>query len=123
MPLTDTQYHKGPVWAFFEAVFSARDLRDRYDNKLRVLDALHRSERFTDFQRESPLPPEQVAALKEHINRDWFGLRRGPDGRWLDAATSDHARPGTLAETGAWRGWSGDAEGITREAVLRALEI
>jgi hypothetical protein len=123
VPLTDTHYFKGPVWAFFERVFSTRSLPDRYDNKLRILDALHRSRRFTDFERGSPLSPEQVAALKEHINRDWFGLTRDLDGRWLDGPTPDPARPGTLSSTGAWRGWCGDAEGITREAVLRSIEL
>ena len=123
MPHLLRNFGKGPVWIQFERMFSARDRSRRLQNKLETLESLHATERFTDFRGTTSMAAAEIDALREHINRDWFGLRRGANGVWGAASVPDPARLDALAATGSWRGWHGDAEAISRETVIRALEV
>jgi hypothetical protein len=123
MPHPVIQLAKGPVWILFERMFSTRDLAQRLQNKLDTLESLHATERFTDFRANGSMASNEAEALREHINSDWFGLSRGANGRLRAATAPDPTRLETLTATGSWRGWHGDAEAISREAVIRALEI
>jgi hypothetical protein len=59
---------------------------------------------------------KRVAAL----NRDWFGMTRDRSGKWIRQASSYGSPPYT---TGRWVNWWGDAEGIARTTVARAIEV
>jgi hypothetical protein len=99
MPLVAGIYGKGPIWQRFDRWFSRADPSVRLERKLEVLAFVHATDRFTDFDHEpSTMSPDQVEELKVHINRDWFG-------------------------GAAWPNWSGDAEAIVREAVIRGIEV
>ena len=122
MPALVVSYGKGPVWQAFDRWFGRADLQLRLARKVEVLTGLHAAERFTDFAHApSTWSAAQVDALKEHINADWFGLVSDGTGRWSPADVAD--RPPTAEGIGAWLGWRGDAESITRETVIRAIEV
>ena len=116
MPYVLSHKGKGPIWSMFDRYFSPTDLAKRLRHKLEVLWALHANPRFTDFDRgpgSSGITVSQLALLKQHINRDWFGLSD-------DGSSSITPADGC---TGAWQGWRGDAEGIVREALIRGIEV
>ncbi len=123
MPLIESfMKYKGPVWSLFGRFLSGS--QRGFDNKLDILESLHRGQRFTDFMPESDeFDAHVIQNLKDHINRDWFGLSRRHDGTWETPSDPDLDRPETIAPTGSWRGWSGNAEAIVRETVIRAIEI
>lgn len=64
-----------------------------------------------------PRPPAQV---KDHGRADWFGMRPRPGGGWEPQAPFD---PVTNPSTGYWQQWYGDAEGIVRTTLQRAVEV
>jgi hypothetical protein len=105
MPRLFVIYGKGAIWRYFDRVFGGADPRRRHDNKLAVLEGLHKTQHFLDFVHDAVDVPFNMAELREHIERDWF---------------ESH---GSGAPTAQWRDWSGNAEGIVRETVIRAIEI
>jgi hypothetical protein len=54
-------------------------------------------------------PYPDTALLADHIDRDWFGIEPGSDG----------ATPVSRY----WAYWRGDAQGIVRETMIRAIEV
>lgn len=107
MPGMPYNLEQGPYLAMLE------DLINR--NPVRCLDSLRDPDRpVTDLLRSAPAdipegPYPTTAALADHIDRDWFGIK--PDGPESDG-TSRY-----------WSCWEGDAQGIVRETMVRALEI
>lgn len=114
---------KGEKWWIFDRLFCRSDLDKRLKHKLDVLESLHRSRQITDFDRESSTAGINVEEFKNHINKDWFGYRQGEDGGLEPPGAPDLARRDTIAPTGAWKDWAGDAEGIVRETLIRAIEV
>jgi hypothetical protein len=53
-------------------------------------------------------PHQTTAALADHIDKDWFGIKPGSQ----SDPTSRY-----------WPYWEGDAQGIVRETIVRAIEI
>jgi hypothetical protein len=63
-----------------------------------------------------PTPADRVA----HVNEDWWGMARDATGAWqVQAAFDDQQNP----TTGFWEYWYGDAEGVFRETLVRALSV
>lgn len=54
-------------------------------------------------------PYADTARLADHIDRDWFGIKPGAPN---DDGTSHY-----------WSYWRGDAQGIVRETIVRAIEV
>jgi hypothetical protein len=104
---------KGPIWTIFDHYFSNPDYDTRLRHKLEVLCGFHRTQHFTDYDRGPGKSGLDIPELKRHINRDWFGLSE-------DGCTSTVPEHGG---TGIWQGWRGDAEGIVRDALIRAIEV
>ena len=71
-----------------------------------------------DFFVGSPVSTTVPVALRNHLNRHWFGYQTDVDGHALNQ-TQD---PGATS-TGWWSNWKGDAEGVFREGMIRALEV
>jgi hypothetical protein len=68
----------------------------------------------TAIMRDPPIkidggPYANTALLADHIDRDWFGIK--PDG------------DGTSGTSRYWGYWRGDAQGIIRETMVRAIEV
>jgi hypothetical protein len=66
----------------------------------------------TELLRDPPVkieagPYSDTARLADHIDRDWFGM--------TDDSTSGTSR--------YWSYWRGDAQGIVRETIVRAIEV
>jgi hypothetical protein len=54
------------------------------------------------------------------VEEHWWGRRRVTPGNWADQAPYD---PVNNPTTGFWKHWYGDAEGVFRETMIRALAI
>jgi hypothetical protein len=71
------------------------------------------SKPVTALLRDPPVPIKggpyaDTARLAEHIDRDWFGITDGSD---------------SPAVSRYWSYWRGDAQGIVRETLARAIEV
>ena len=122
MPHLAKPIGRGVVWWAFTRWFSRADPQPRLGRKLDVLVSLHAGTRFTDLEIiPSTWTDEAVADLKQHINADWFGLQSDGDGGWSDLDGLDD--PPTGRGVGGWANWWGRAEPVTREVVIRALEV
>jgi hypothetical protein len=81
----------------------------------RCLTSLRDTEKpVTALLRDPPVtinggPYANTASLADHIDRDWFGIR--PDSE------------GTSGTSRYWAYWRGDAQGIVRETIVRAIEV
>jgi len=68
-------------------------------------------------------PYETVEKRQRHVEEDWWGHTPiGPAAnvpRWSDTQPPYHERP----MTGFWKHWYGDAEGVFRETMIRALAV
>jgi hypothetical protein len=97
---------RGPYLAMLE------DLINR--NPRRCLDTLRDPDQpVTALLRDPPVPIKggpypDTAQLADHIDRDWFGIKPNTD----DTPTSRY-----------WSYWQGDAQGIVRETIARAIEV
>jgi hypothetical protein len=98
---------RGPYLAMVE------DLVNR--DPLRCLDSLRDPEKpVTALLRDFVVPIQggpyaDTSKLADHIDHDWFGIR--PD-------SPDHEGISRY-----WEYWEGDAQGIVRETLVRALEV
>jgi hypothetical protein len=107
MPGMPYNLEQGPYLAMLENLINT--------DPSRCLESLRDPDRpVTDLLRDPPVPINggpypDTGALADHIDRDWFGITA--DGPEHDA-TSRY-----------WTYWRGDAEGIVRETVVRALEV
>jgi hypothetical protein len=121
---------KGGLFSWLEARYTAMKARER----MAVLDHLYTSPHLvapsgtsgagllSDAKTPSTFSHRGMDDLARHrshddrirhLNEDWFGL--GPDG--------NRQRPSAAVATGDWWNWGGDAEGIVRETLIRALEV
>jgi hypothetical protein len=57
---------------------------------------------------------------QRHVEEHWWGREEGPPGTWND---QDPYHPVQNPTTGFWAHWYGNAEGIFRETMIRALCI
>jgi len=64
------------------------------------------------------LPNDPVS----HIESDWFGYPPVPPGQ-PPSTSQPPFDPTNPQQTGWWTRWNGDAAGITRETLVRALEV
>lgn len=107
MPGMPYNLERGPYLAMLE------DLINR--DPARCLESLRDADRpVTALLRDMPVvidggPYENTVLLADHIDRDWFGIRRD---------TQDETPMSRY-----WSYWTGDAEGIVRETIVRAIEI
>jgi hypothetical protein len=98
---------RGPYLAMLEDLIN----RDPW----RCLDILRDLDKpVTALLREWPVPINggpyhNTAALADHIDTDWLGIKPG-DG---DGNSTSHY----------WYYWRGDAQGIVRETLIRAIEV
>ena len=60
------------------------------------------------------------ALRRQHVEEHWWGRRPDAAGKWADQPSYD---PVTNSTTGFWKHWYGDAEGVFRETMIRALSI
>lgn len=116
MPLMPYALDKGPYFSIVEDFVNG----DR-GRAVLALERLRAGHPIADL---GPLDgaiggPMKNGELKAHVNEDWFGMRPAPAG-WIPQADFDKA---TKTSTGFWEHWYGDAEGIFRETVRRALEV
>jgi hypothetical protein len=64
-------------------------------------------------------PPVQTYDLRrKHVEEHWWGKHQDASGAWVEQGDYDAA---TNPTTGFWMHWYGDAEGIFRETMIRAL--
>jgi hypothetical protein len=64
--------------------------------------------------------PYTAPQLRDHIETHWFGAVKGTSGQWSKQPPFD---PQHHPNTGFWQEWYGDAEGVLREGLIRALEV
>lgn len=70
---------------------------------------------------EAAMRSLDTQALIDHTHEHWFGWSRPASGRWKpNQAEFDIVENPT---TGFWSSWYGDAEGVLRETMTRALEV
>ena len=107
MPGMPYNLERGPYLAMLE------DLINK--DPVRCLDSLRDPDKpVTALLREPAVtihggPYADTGRLADHIDRDWFGIKPGaPD----DDGTSRY-----------WSYWRGDAQGIVRETIVRAIEL
>jgi hypothetical protein len=98
---------QGPYLAMLEDLINTDPLRCL--RSLRDLD-----KPVTDILRNPPIaihggPYPTTAELADHIDRDWLGIE--PDS------------PAPTGTSRYWSYWRGDAQGIVREALVRAIEV
>jgi hypothetical protein len=117
MPGMPYNVEKGPYLSMLEHLLN----RDRAQTA-RCLRSLRDTEkRVTDLLREFPTPIEggryrDTAALADHIDEDWFALAPSSSGReTADQGPADVHR--------YWYHWRGNAEGVVRETLIRAIEV
>src|SRR5580693_6032643 len=107
MPGMPYNLEQGPYLAMLE------DLINK--NPVRCLNSLRDAGKpVTDILRNPSIDipgrhhHQTTAALADHIDKDWFGIKPGSQ----SDPTSRY-----------WSYWEGDAQGIVRETIVRAIEI
>jgi|GEM_PF-4369795 len=66
-------------------------------------------------------PPYDTPDLRrQHVEEHWWGRTKDATGAWVDQPPYDPANNPT---TGFWKHWYGNAEGVFRETMIRALAI
>lgn len=121
----------GPLFSKLSDRYSAADIPTRlgllthlYNNPLVVPESgnLNSGTSTLDASMEdTTLDPLAAATPTEadrtnHVNTHWYGLE-------VLAGTVHPRQPAGLTSTGWWNKWRGDAHGIMRETLIRALEV
>ena len=64
--------------------------------------------------------------MRGHVNEDWFGFDVDKDATGPTSGGKGHPKAGgpkATPTTGWWRNWKGDAEGVFRRGLCRAIEV
>ncbi len=65
-------------------------------------------------------PYDTPALRRQHVEAHWWGRKQDGTGAWIDQPPYD---PVNNPSTGFWKHWYGNAEGVFRETMIRALAI
>ena len=103
----------GPVFSLLNDYVEEKQHMVNLLTELRdpTITSLNQTEVFSSSSAKA-LPNNAIT----HIEQDWFGYRPG-------TTKQDPFDPNNPGTTGWWTRWNGDAAGITRETLVRALEV
>src|SRR5262245_24111752 len=84
-------------------------------------------ELLTDLRESKNTLPDLLKKVRapqdviDHVAEHWFGYKRtSPTSPWESQPNFD---PNNPRSTGWWTAWYGDAEGVVRRTMIRAIEV
>lgn len=118
------QLEKGPIWSVVESALGAGPVA-AYELLTLLRDPAHAiadGPLVASKSLDDPTTNSTPKTRGEHLNKDWFGMVKQPNGSW-QKEPSTAFDPQTHPSTGFWINYWGDVESIVRETFVRAIEV